>query len=108
MYDFNAVAWLGTGALLIRYEDVMAHLKRLESPEAEAWFGNLLQHCGLASLPADWRERVRIGADPKHSGTARENLTGTGMIELPQVLPDQQKALVDYVAPGLRQILGYR
>lgn len=106
LYDFNAVAWLGTGATLIRYEDVISQLKQLETPEAEAWFANLLQLCGLASLPSDWRERVRIGADPKHSGTARENLTGTG-IDLPQVLPDQQKALVDYAAPGLRRILGY-
>jgi hypothetical protein len=106
LYEFNAVAWLGTGATLVRYEDVVAQLKQIDTPEAEAWFGNLLQLCGLASLPSDWRERVRIGADPKHSGTARENLTGTG-IELPQVLPEQQKALVDYAAPGLRKILGY-
>ncbi len=106
IYDFNAVSWLGTGATLIRYEDVTAHVKQLDSSEAEAWFGKLLLHCGLESLPSDWRERVRVGADPKHSGTARENLTGSG-IELPQVLPDQQKLLVDYAAPGLRKILGY-
>ena len=54
-----------------------------------------------------WRERVKIGADRKQSGTARENLTGVG-IELPAVLPDLQKRMIDFAAPGLRSLLGYR
>jgi isopenicillin N synthase-like dioxygenase len=53
-----------------------------------------------------WRERVRIGSDRKQSGTARENLRGID-VEFPDELPDMQKRLVDFAAPGLRAILGY-
>ena len=51
-------------------------------------------------------ERVRIGADRGQSGTARENLTGTGMV-FPDTLPDTQQRLVEFAAPGLRRLLGY-
>jgi hypothetical protein len=49
---------------------------------------------------------VRVGSDPRQSGTARENLTGVG-IALPDTLPDRHRRLVDYAAPGLREVLGY-
>ena len=51
------------------------------------------------------RERVRIGSDRKHSATAREHISGGQVI--PEVLPDTQKALVNQMAPGLRELLGY-
>jgi hypothetical protein len=104
-FEMNAAAWLGTKAHLVRYEDIRRHVAALESAEAERYFAALLAACGIAKLPADWRERVRIGADPKHSGTARENLTG--LAALPETLPDAQKRLVDFHAPGLRAMLGY-
>jgi hypothetical protein len=106
LYQFNAVAWLGTGAVLVRYEDLIAHVKNLESDDAEMFFCRLLNDCGIA-MPNDWRERVTIGADRKQSGTARENLSG-GPYEIPSVLPDMQKRLVDHVVPGLRSLLGYQ
>lgn len=105
VYTFNAVAWLGSGAAVLKYEDLVAHLRKFDTPEAEAYFKRLLDHCGIA-MPADWRERVRIGADRKFSGTARENLTGLPF-EIPDELPDVQKRLVDFAAPGLRAVLGY-
>jgi hypothetical protein len=46
------------------------------------------------------------GSDRKQSGTARENLRGID-VEFPDELPDMQKRLVDFAAPGLRAILGY-
>jgi hypothetical protein len=104
-FVYNAVAWLGSGVHLVRYEDILAALKDLDSDESETYFRGLLDACGIA-LPDDWRERVLIGSDRKQSGTARENLTGVE-VEFPKVLPDPQKAMVDMVAPGLRQILGY-
>jgi hypothetical protein len=106
IYDFNAASWLGTGAHLVRYEDVVRHLRALETDEAERYFRDLFAAFGIASLPSDWRDRVRIGADRKFSGTARENLTGMGL-SIPDELPDAQKRLVDYAAPGLRALLGY-
>ena len=105
IYNYNAISWMGTGADFIRYEDIIANLRALESPESEQFFKILLGNCGI-DLPADWRERVRIGSDPGQSGTARENLTGMG-IELPDELPDAQKKMVDYATPGLRALLGY-
>jgi hypothetical protein len=103
VFLFHAVAWMGTGAHIVRYEDIVAHLKALDAPEAEAFFGDLLSRFGI-DLPSDWRERVRIGADRKHSSTAREHLSG---VTLPDELPDVQKQLVDHMAPGLRELLGY-
>ena len=49
---------------------------------------------------------MKIGSDRKQSGTARENLE-LGDVNIPAELPDTQKKLVDYTAPGLRELLGY-
>lgn len=105
VFTHNAVAWLGTGVYLVRYEELVRSLKMLEERSGEFYFANLLDACGV-DMPKDWRERVRIGSDRKQSGTARENLTGP-KIQFPDELPDTQKRLVDYAAPGLRAMLGY-
>jgi hypothetical protein len=104
-YHFNAVAWLADGAHLLRYEELARALGDLQSEAAEAYFSALFPACGIVR-PADWRDRVRIGSDRKQSGTARENLTGVAA-RIPSDLPEQQKRLVDSVAPGLRSTLGY-
>ncbi len=105
IYELNAAAWLGARAHAVKLEDLTKAVATLEAPHAEAFFAGLLDACGI-DMPADWQERVRIGADPAQSGTARENLTGVG-IELPKELGARHKALVDYHAPGLRAVLGY-
>lgn len=105
LFTYNALAWLGTGTHLVRYEDLVAAVKDLDSDRADTFFADLFEACGIAR-PDDWRERVRIGSDRKQSGTARENLTGIG-VEFPKELPELQKRLVDFAAPGLRRILGY-
>ena len=105
MYTFNAVAWMGTGAALFRYEELVSQLRNLDAPAAQDYFGRLLDCCGI-KMPADWRARVRIGADRKYSGTARENLTGLPFV-IPDRLPETQRRLVDFAAPGLREVLGY-
>ena len=106
VFIYNAVAWLGTGAYLVRYEDLLAAVKDIDSDAAERFFSGLFAASGL-ERPDDWRERVRIGSDRKQSGTARENLTGVS-VEFPSELPEMQKKMVDMVAPGLRDLLGYR
>ena len=103
-FTFHAVAWLGTGVELVRYEDIVVELKDLEAPSAEPFFKDLLAKFGIA-LPADWRERVRVGSAREHSATSREKLS-LGQV-VPEVLPDTQKQMVDFMAPGLRQLLGY-
>lgn len=105
-YQYNAVAWLGSGVHLMRYEDLIRALRDIEGTDAEIYFGALFEACGI-ERPNDWRERVRIGSDRKQSGTARENLTGVAA-KIPTELPDEQRRLVDHVAPGLRSILGYQ
>jgi hypothetical protein len=107
IFTHNAVSWLGTKVHLLRMEELLSHVKNLDTVEAESFFAQLLQNCGIPDLPADWRERVRVGADREQSGTARENLVGSGSFDVPEELPDMQKRLVDYAVPGLRAILGY-
>jgi hypothetical protein len=102
----NAASWLGTDVLLVRYEELVKGLANLESQAGETYFGALLTGCGIESLPSDWRERIRVGSDRNQSGTARENLRGPAA-DIPDELPDMQKQLVEFAAPGLRGILGY-
>jgi len=104
VFSMNAVAWMGSRAVIVRYEDIVENLKDLGSRRAEAFFGRLLADCGL-ELPADWRERVEAGADRRESRTASENLKVTA--EVPKVLSDVHKRVVDYHVPGLRALLGY-
>ncbi|HNP36006.1 MAG TPA: hypothetical protein PKK10_09145 [Woeseiaceae bacterium] len=106
IFTHNAVSWLGTKAVLLHFEDLLHHVKNIEAAQAEPFFRALLGNCGIAELPDDWRERVRVGADREQSGTARENLQG-GVADVPEELPALQKRLVDYAAPGLREVLGY-
>ena len=105
LFTYNAVGWLGTGVELVHYEDLLDAVRNIETSEAELFFANLLEACGI-ERPDDWRERVLVGADRKQSGTARENLTGIG-VELPKELPERQKRMVDFAATGLREMLGY-
>ena len=106
LFTYNAVAWLGSDATMFRYEELVSAVKALDTPEAEATFMRLFEAAGLAEVPDDWRERVRIGSDRKQSGTARENLSESGIV-IPDELTQHQKQLVDYAAPGLRELLGY-
>ena len=106
IYIHNGVSWLGTNAYVVKFEDLLYHVKNLDKLEAEVFFRNLFDKCGLDIFPDDWRERVRIGSDKEQSGTARENLTGHKM-EFPKQLPEAQKRLVDFAVPGLRKVLGY-
>jgi hypothetical protein len=107
IFTHNAVSWVATKIRLLRFEDLLHHVRNIDAPDAEIFFAELLRDCGIDDLPEDWRERVRVGADRKQSGTARENLVGGGEIEVPDELSDIQKQLVNYAAPGLREILGY-
>ena len=105
VYQFNAAAWMGTGAQLYRYEDIVRAVKTIDTPEAEVFFRGLLDDCGI-DVPADWRERIRVGSDREQSATARENLSVDNS-SIPDELPDMQKRLVEVAMPGMRALLGY-
>ena len=106
IYIHNAVSWLGTGETLLRFEDLLHHVKNIDSDKAERFFSELFLNMNMGDLPTDWRERVHIGSDREQSGTARENLAG-GVHDIPDELPAMQKRLVDCAIPGVRAILGY-
>ncbi len=106
IYTHNAVSWLGTGVILLRFEDLLKHVRKLDDAQAETFFGELLGDLGMGALPHDWRDRVRVGSDREQSGTARENLAG-GDVGVPDELPDLQKRLVEQAVPGVRELLGY-
>ncbi|WP_203290992.1 hypothetical protein [Maricaulis parjimensis] len=106
IFTHNAASWLGTSAHLVRYEELARHAAAPDTLDAHAYFDKLIDAAGLGPLPQDWQERVRIGADRGQSGTARENLVGLDQV-FPASLPDTQKRLVDFAAPGLRALLGY-
>lgn len=106
IYTHNAAAWLGTDTKLVRMEELLFHVKHIDSEEAEPYFRDLLSVLSLPEFPKDWRERIKVGSDRKQSGTFRDNLSNTSM-EIPNELPEIQKRLVDYAAPGLRALLGY-
>lgn len=105
IYEMNAAAWLGARCHVVTFEELTAHLRDLDDTAAETFFTALLDACGI-ERPDDWRARVRIGADPAQSGTARGNLTGVSL-DFPATLGARHRALVDYQAPGLRALLGY-
>ncbi|WAT19112.1 hypothetical protein OZN62_05980 [Aurantiacibacter sp. MUD11] len=107
LFTYNAVAWEGSDATMLRYEDLVQAVKTLGSDESDAYFMALFEAAGLASVPDDWQERVRIGSDRKQSGTARENLSSEVGIEIPKALTERQKEIVEFAAPGLRALLGY-
>jgi hypothetical protein len=104
-YLHNAVAWMGTDARIVRFEDLKQAVENLDSRESELFFAELFDACGIIQ-PADWRERVAVGADPAESGTSVQNVQVRR--DIPAVLPFVQQRLVDHVAPGLRQLLGYQ
>jgi hypothetical protein len=107
MYELNVAAWLGSPDVFpIKYEDLRRHVGALETQESERFFTDLLAAAGISPLPDNWRERVRAGADPAQSATARENLSGVSLA-IPDELPARHKRLVDYCVPGLRALLGY-
>lgn len=106
IYVHNALGWLGTDTHVLKFEDLLAAVKDLDSVRSEKFFADLLDKCAMGDLPEDWRARVSTGSDRRQSGTARENLAGPEN-EIPEELPEMQKRLVDTAAPGLRAILGY-
>lgn len=106
IYEANIIAWLGGDAFLVRYEDIVRHLRDIDSEASQNFFLDLLKAGGIDPIPDDWKERVVKGSDKKHSSTARENLTGK-IGEVPASLPEAQRQILDYHAPGLRKFLGY-
>jgi hypothetical protein len=106
IFTHNAAAWLGTGVHLVRYEDLVRAVRDIDTSDSEAFFTDLLRAADI-DRPDDWRDRVVTGADRKRSRTARENLKLPEGLVFPDRLPEAQKALVEFHAPGLRRLLGY-
>lgn len=109
VYD-EYLMWLGSGAKFVRYEDVVSSVNNIEDKTAETFFSEFFEFIGIENLPEDWKERVRLGADPEFSPTHRKNLTYKSFSGFPykKELDQEYKDLIDYTCPNLRTILGYR
>ena len=106
-YELYVVGWMATDAYMIRYEDLVLHVSSIETDEAKSYFAELFERCGI-DLPGDWKERVIIGADRRQSATARENInTGESQFDFPKELSVKHRQMIDFAAPGLRELLGY-
>src|SRR4051794_7336984 len=67
MYELNVVGWLASDVFPVRYERLRDHAQDLEGPQAESYFAALFDACGISPIPANWRERVKVGADRRQS-----------------------------------------
>lgn len=101
-----ALAWAASGALLVRYEDMIEAVHDPDSPSSRAWLFRMLGHLGLTP-PDDWRQRLVVGSSRQFSATVRENQRHMQGITPQTLLTPAQDALLDTVAPGLRESLGY-
>lgn len=103
-----AVGWKDLDVHMVKYEDACLHVKALregtDTDDTREYFRKLVNTFNI-DLPDDWKERVLTGADKRLSMTARENLGSH--YDIPAVLPDRFKKLVDFTVPGLREYLGY-
>jgi len=100
----RAIAWFDSGCFIIKYEDLLHHVKNLHRPQAKTYFSRLLNHLNI-DMPSDWRQRVAAGADRKISSTSPENVAGA-INERKELSPGNQ-ALFLATAPTLHEALGY-
>ena len=103
-----AVGWMPLDVHLVRYEEICKHVESIrkgeDTPETEQYFRDLIGTFNI-DLPPDWKTRVLVGADRRMSMTARENIGDS--TNIPAVLPDKFKRMVDFTVPHLREYLGY-
>ena len=52
MYDLNVAAWLGSSSVFaVRYEDLLRHVRDIDGSEAENYFAELFEACGIRPCP---------------------------------------------------------
>ena len=69
IYVHNAVAWLHTDTIVLKFEDLLHAVKNLDEPEAEVFSRKPLDARG-SDLPYDWLARVRIVSGQNAGGPA--------------------------------------
>ena len=88
MYDLNVAAWLGSSIVypvatkIFCVTSATSRARKQKAISPGSW-----RLVAFRRVPADWRERVKVGSDRRRSGTARENLTGIAS-EIPDKLPE--------------------
>ena len=55
IFELNGSAWMGTKASVVRLEDLLHHVKNLDTIEAERFFFDLISPMGHSALPNDWQ-----------------------------------------------------
>lgn len=102
----KALAWCDHETYLVRYEDLVFALRDMESEAAGKIFGGIFEFLQIP-LPDDWRLRVTAGAAKGLSTTHPKNLTFTSSLEDRTTLLPDERRLLNVVAPGLCEALGY-
>ena len=61
VFLFHAVAWMGAGGEIVRYEDIVEHLGKLDTPGGEAFFADLLAKFASTACRPTGASDVRYG-----------------------------------------------
>lgn len=105
-FILNALLWLNDRVMLVKYEDIVANLRDLQSPQADQFFTDILSFLCIPK-PEDWRTRVIAGSDRAISSTSSEKIESNSPGLERKGLNNFEKNIVNIVAPNLRSILGY-
>ena len=107
-FTHKALAWIDADARLIRYEELLQAASAPRAMQSKRYFEALFAFLGV-DLPSDWVARVEAGANRSASTTSPENLHFTVEMDSrsSELGPDEVR-LLQVLAPGLTQALGYK
>ena len=105
-FVLKALAWCDHETYMVRYEDFVTAVREIGGDTAKQVFGEIFDFLQVP-LPSDWRQRVRAGAAEELSTTHPGNLTFCSMLEDRRTLLPEERRLLNIVAPGLCEALGY-
>ncbi|MGP3561700.1 nucleoside-diphosphate sugar epimerase/dehydratase [Geobacillus sp. BK01] len=97
------IQWFDDAVQVIRFEDLIYHIKNINNKESEIYFLNIFNSIGI-DLPKDWKDRVLSGADRNISLTSAvvKNIDKSQF-----KLTENHKKMIEVIASNLRKTLGY-
>ena len=105
LYTYNAVAWLGTGVHLVRYEELVGSLDDLDGERGDRFS---VRYSRLAGSNARTIGESASAWAPTANKAVRPGTISRESTMIPTELPQYLRKMIDFAAPGLRELLGYR
>lgn len=102
MYLKFALQWFDNAAIIVKYEELMEHIIKIESSESYSYFYKLFESVGIPMF-TDWKERVIAGSQPFLSASFIEGQVQ----ENTELLTEAHELMLQLIAPGLKKMLGY-